>query len=164
MLRPQGIQGLVRVRPDTETPERFLEFDSLLVRQGANVREVPAEEVSVRDGFVYLRLDGADTRDKAEAQRGWILLIDRARARRLRQDEWFICDLVGCRVEGDKGADIGELTDVMVTGPNPVLVIRDKKGRTILVAMMRFVIDRVDIPGRLVVLREERLPEVAVYE
>ena len=163
VLRPQGIGGLVKVRPDTETPERFLELSDLFVRSGDEHIPAVISDVSVRDGFVYLRLNGAADRNAAERQRGAILSIARSQARKLSEEEWFVCDLIGCRVEGDRGAEIGTMRDVLLSGPNPVFVIRTAKGN-LLVAAMKFVIGRVDVENGLVVLNEDRLKEVAVYE
>ena len=163
VLRPQGIEGLVKIRPDTEAPERFLELKNLYVRRGETYEEAQISDVSVRDGFVYLRLNGVKTRNEAEAQRGSILSLSRSQARQLPQGEWFVCDLIGCRVTGAQGTDIGVLRDVLLTGPNPVLVIGTKKG-SLLVAMMKFVLSEVDPEAGRIVLNEARLPEVAVYE
>ena len=112
---------------------------------------------------MYLRLNGVKTRNEAEAQKGSILSLSRSQARELPEGEWFVCDLVGCRVTGDQGTDIGVLRDVLLTGPNPVLVIGTKKG-SLLVAMMKFVLSEVDPEAGRIVLNEARLPEVAVYE
>ena len=163
VLRPQGIAGLVKVRPDTETADRFFSFSSLFAEIGGKLRQVPVEDVSVRDGFVYLRLDHAQDRDTAEKQRGWILKIDRAHARKLGDQEWFVCDLIGCHVTGDKGAQIGQVRDVLLSGPNPVFEVKTDKGM-LLVAALKFVIVRVDVAEKLIVLNEDRLWEAAVYE
>ena len=163
VLKPQGINGLVKVRPDTESPERFLELSDIFIRQGAGYQAAIIRDVSVRDGFVILRLNGAQTRNEAELQRGMILAVSRSQARKLPEGEWFVSDLIGCHVTGDGGADIGELSDVLLSGPNPVLVVRTKKGN-LLIAMMKFVIEKIDPAEGLIVLKEERLPEVAVYE
>ena len=163
VLKPQGIGGLVKVRPDTETPERFLELSDVYIRREAAFEPASVSDVSVRDGFVFLRLNGAATRNEAEKQRGWVLSVERSRARNLPEGEWFVCDLIGCRVIGDRGAEIGTMRDVLLGGPNPVMVIGTAKGN-LLVAMMKFVLGKVDPEAGLVVLREDRLPEVAVYE
>lgn len=163
VLRPQGIEGLVKVRPDTESPERFLELSEVFVKRGNVYEPAVISDVSVRDDYVYLRLNNARTRNEAEAQRGFVLSLERSQARKLPDGEWFVCDLIGCRVTGDKGTDIGTLRDVLLTGPNPVLVIGTAKGN-LLVAMMKFVIDKVDTEAGSIVLKEDRLPEVAVYE
>ena len=163
VLKPQGIGGLVKVRPDTETPERFLELSDVYIRRDAAFEPASVSDVSVRDGFVFLRLNGAATRNEAEKQRGWVLSVERSRARNLPEGEWFGCDLIGCRVIGDQGTEIGTMRDVLLGGPNPVMVIGTAKGN-LLVAMMKFVLGKVDPEAGLVVLREDRLPEVAVYE
>ena len=164
VLRPHGIQGLVKVRPETDDPQRFLALKSVWLAQGKDYRPAEVREASVReDGFVYLRLDGAESRNDAEKQRGLLLYVDRANARELGRDEWFICDLIGCRVIGDRGTEIGTMRDVLLGGPNPVMVIGTAKGN-LLVAMMKFVLGKVDPEAGLVVLCEDRLPEVAVYE
>ena len=164
VLRPHGIQGLVKVRPETDTPERFLALKEIWLAQGANYRSAAVQEISVRDdGFVYLRLDGAATRNDAEKQRGLILYVDRANARKLDKDEWFICDLIGCQVSTDSGESVGEVIDVMQPGPNDVFVIRTPKGEA-LVPVLKRVIVSVDVENRRIVLNHERLPEVAVFD
>ena len=163
VLRPHGIQGMVKVRPETDAPERFLALAQVWLSQGQGYRTAKVSEASVHDGFVYLRLDGAATRDDAEKQRGLILYVDRANARPLDKDEWFICDLIGCKVSTDQGETIGEVTDVMQPGPNDVFVIRTPRGEA-LVPVLKSVIVSVDVENRSIVLDHERLREVAVMD
>ena len=59
VLRPQGIKGLVKVRPDTDDPERFEELDTVFVKKGSQYESVSVEEASVREDGVYVRLNGA---------------------------------------------------------------------------------------------------------
>ena len=164
VLRPHGIQGLVKVRPETDDPARFVGLTQVFLSDGQAYRSAAVAEAAVReDGFVYLRLDGAQTRNDAEKQRGWILYVDRAHAKRLDEDEWFICDLIGCRVSTDVGESLGEVTDVMQPGPNDVFVIRTPKGE-ILVPVLKSVLAEVDPENRRIVLDHRRLREVAVLD
>ncbi len=161
VLKPQGVQGLVKVRPDTDAPERYLVLKSVFVEAEGGYRELPISDQSLRDGYVYLRLDGARTRDEAEKQRGLMLYVDRAHARPLGKDEWYITDLVGCRVSLDSGEMVGEVTEVMQPGANDVFVIRGPKGE-ILVPVLRDVLVSVDVEDRSIVLNARRFREVAV--
>ena len=163
VLKPQGIQGLVKVRPDTDDPERFLALSSVWAKEGEAYREVPVSEAGVRDSFVYLRLDGAADRNAAEKQRGWMLYVDRAHAKPLGEDEWFICDLVGCTASTEDGEILGEVTEIMQPGPNDVFVIRTKRGE-LLVPVLKRVLKSVDVQARSIVFWRERLREVALYE
>lgn len=161
VLKPQGVQGLVKVRPDTDAPERYLVLKSVFVEAEGGYRELPISDQSLRDGYVYLRLDDARTRDEAEKQRGLMLYVDRAHARPLGKDEWYITDLVGCRVSLDSGEAVGEVTEVMQPGANDVFVIRGPKGE-ILVPVLRDVLVSVDVEDRSIVLNARRFREVAV--
>jgi 16S rRNA processing protein RimM len=52
---------------------------------------------------VILRLEGIGDRDAAAALRGEQMLVDRARAPALEEDEWWAQDLEGCEVRvGDR--------------------------------------------------------------
>ena len=69
VLRPQGIKGQVKVRPDTDDPERFLDLETVYLKKGEAYEPVPVDEISVREDGVYLRLANAQSRDEAEKQR-----------------------------------------------------------------------------------------------
>ncbi len=163
VLRPQGILGLVKARPDTDDPERLCALSHVFVqdKQGA-YRSVSVEDAQVRDGAVYLRLDGAQDRNAAEKQRGWLLHIDRTQIRELSDDETLICDLIGCRVVDTKGIELGVLKDVLQPGANDVYVVATNKGDLMIPALKR-VFPRVDVAERVIVADEAVLPEVSVY-
>ena len=81
VLRPQGIKGQVKVRPDTDDPSRFENLDQAYIKKGDQYIAVSLNDISVREDGVYLRLNGAQSRDDAEKQRGCLLYVDRAHAR-----------------------------------------------------------------------------------
>ncbi len=163
VLRPQGIKGLVKVRPDTDDPERFLDLEAVFVKQDGAYTKMPVEEVSVREDGVYLRLNGVSSRDAAEKQRNWMLYVDRAHAVELSEDETFICDLIGCRVVDTQGRELGQVKDVLQPGGNDVYVIKTPKGEMLLPAL-KFVIPTVDVEKGEILVDESRLPEVAVCD
>ena len=71
IIKPQGINGLVKIKPITDNPERFLGLENLFVSLPEENQQVlmQIEEVTVREGFVYFRLNHNVTRDGAENQR-----------------------------------------------------------------------------------------------
>ncbi len=163
VLRPQGIKGQVKVRPDTDDPERFLDLDTVYLDKGGAYEAVSVDEISVREDGVYLRLANAQSRDEAEKQRNWLLYVDRAHAVALNEDETFICDLIGCRAVDTQGSELGRVTDVLQPGCNDVYVIKTPKGEMLLPAL-KFVIPTVDVKKGEIVVDEKRLPEVAVCD
>ena len=161
VLRPQGIKGLVKVRPDTDDPDRFKGLQTVYIKQYDDYEKIPVNESIVREDGVYLRLNGAQDRDTAEKQRNWMLYVDRKHARPLEENETFICDLIGCRVVDRQNHTIGEVTDVMQPGGNDVYVIRTNQGEMLLPAL-KFVIPVVNPAEGYIQIDESRIPEVAV--
>ena len=163
VLRPQGIRGQVKVRPDTDDPGRFESLEMVFLKEGQSYRPVRIEEVSVREGGVFLRLDGAENRDQAEKQRDLMLYVDRAHAVELAENETFICDLIGCDVRDSKGQTIGKIVDVLQPGGNDVYVIKTPKGEMLLPALLH-VVPTVNTKEGFVIVDETRLGEVAVCD
>lgn len=163
-LKPQGIHGLVKVRPDTDNPDRFLALDQVYIKEGDSYRLITIEKVEPRpDGYVYCILDHACSREDAEKQRGWVLYVDRDHAVPLSEGQYFISDLLSCRVVNRQGETIGTLVDVLQPGANDVYQIKTKKGIMYL-PVLPFVILKVEPKEGFITIDESRLPEVAVFE
>ena len=163
VLRPQGIKGQVKVRPDTDDPERFKLLEEVYLKKGDTYIPWPISNVSVRDGFVFCTLNNASTCDEAEAQRDTMLYIDRAHAVDPGEDGDFICDLLECKIVDRQGNEIGVLKDILQPGANDVYVIKMKKGIMYLPAL-KYVVLETHPRENYIVIDEERLPEVAVIE
>lgn len=165
VLRPQGVRGQVKVRPDTDDPSRFLRLDTVYLKKGEEYLPCAITAAESRaDGFVYCTLDHAESRDHAEKQRGWLLYVDRAHAVELEEGQYFISDLLGCRVQDQKGALLGTLEDVLQPGANDVYQVKCPDGRRMYLPVLPFVIMRVEVKEGVITVDEARLPEVAVFE
>ncbi len=163
VLKPQGVLGQVKVRPLTDDPQRFEDLDHAFVKRGDAYARISLEEVRVHQGFVYCTLNGAQTREQAEEQRGLELFIAREQAVPLDEDSHFITDLVGCKVVDMQGAPVGVLTEVLQPGAADVYVIKTDQG-TLMVPALKRVITQVDVQNKLITLDEQVLPEVGVLE
>ena len=162
VAKAQGILGEVKIKPLTDDPDRFAVLSEVLVKRGNALEPVSLSFVRVHQGFVYAHLDGATTRNQAEAQRGWKLYVDRQHAVPLPEDHHFIVDLVGCHVQDTQGRELGTLTEVLQPGANDVYVVKGQ--RNLMVPVLKRVIRSVDVDQRLIVLDAQVLPEVAVFE
>ena len=163
ILRPQGIKGLVKVRPDTNDPERFYDLDFVYRQTGETYEKLAVCDVAVRDQNVFLRVEDDQTRDDAEKRRDIMLYVDRANAVQLEENEYFICDLVGCRVVDQKGNEIGQLVEILQPGANDVYVVKTPKGNLLVPAINRVVV-ATDIDKQEITLNEDTLFEVSIYE
>ena len=91
-----------------------------------------------------VRFSGVGSREAAEALRGQDLVVDRAEAPPLEEDEWYATDLVGCRVV-DGAVEVGEV-DALVAFPSCEAL--DVGGR--LIPLVRDAVRSVDVEGRVI--------------
>lgn len=165
VLKPQGIHGEVKVRPDTDDPARFALLETVFILKNDQYTPIKIEHVSVRaDGFVYCILNGATTREEAESQRGIELFVDREHAVSLPDGAYFISDLLGCSVCTQSGENVGTIKDVLQPGANDVYEIKCTDGKLMYLPVLPFVILSVDVRQGTVIIDETKLSEVAVYE
>jgi 16S rRNA processing protein RimM len=164
VLRPQGLKGLVKIRPDTDDPGRFLSLNYVFIPDSdKQLQKITVQDVSVRDRFVCLRIENDQDAESAEKRRGITLYIDRDSAVPLGEHENFITDMIGCELRDNKGTKLGVLEDILQPGANDVYVVKTKEGR-LLVPALRHVILSVDTRLKVIVADSETLKEVSLLE
>ena len=166
IIKPQGIDGLVKIKPITDDPNRFLDLTTVFCGMPSAERytQLIIEEVAVREGFVYARINQAITRNEAEKQRSLLLYVKREDAVELGEDCCFIADLIGCRVVDSAGDEVGTLIEVLQPGANDVYMIKMKNNKMMMLPSLKKAVPSVDIHNRVIVINESILDEVAVIE
>jgi 16S rRNA processing protein RimM len=98
-------------------------------------------------------LDVAD-RNQAEALKGARIFVPRSSFPTAGTDEYYWVDLLGLDVFNREGVALGQVKDLMSTGPQTVLVLAqasDEPDKPAIERMIPFVaafVDNVDLPGR----------------
>lgn len=158
IAKPQGIRGEVKVQPHTDDPQRFMSLKWVWI----DGQKVPITHARVLQNTVYITLEGINDRNEAELLRGKELMVDRENAAPLPKGRYYIVDLIGLTVEDRQGRMLGRLADVIQAGGNDVYSIEGERG--FLFPALKRVILSVDLAEKRMVLDEEALSEVAVYE
>jgi 16S rRNA processing protein RimM len=70
----------------------------------------------------------------------------------LGQDENYVHDLIGLRVESAEGEALGEITEILFTPANDVYVVAGPNGELLLPAL-RDVVLRVDLEGGVMLVK-----------
>ena len=175
VLRPQGVRGELKVQPLTDDPDRFRQLEEVYLegKKGGSDKSGPQRggyerrallSVSVRDGAVYLQLEGVPDRNAAELLRNRYLCVDREHAVKLPEGRYFVCDLIGCTVVDSEGKHLGRLCDVFETGANDVYSVRQDDGKTFLVPALRKLLAQVDVANKRIVFDAKVLEEVIVRD
>ena len=158
IVKAQGIKGEVKVKPYTDTPDVLCGLKRVIIDD----QEVNIESSRSDNTMTYMKLEGINDRNMAEAYRGSELYVEKQEAPKLPKDRYYIDDLIGCMVFDDEKNELGELINVMQNGANDVYVIKNPKGE-ILVPVLKSVIKKIDIRKKEITLIKARLMEVAMY-
>lgn len=121
IVAPQGLKGEVRVYPNSDFPERFLEPGErwLLRPNGQEPESIQLEGGRFLEGkgLYVVRLAGIRYRDQSEKLRGAKLLIPASDRPYLEDDEYHVMDLLGVNVfHHHTGEQIGTVQDVIAAG------------------------------------------------
>lgn len=164
VLRPQGLKGEVKVRPDTDEPGRFLNLAQVYLKDFKGYYQPEAiSRVRLSGDFVYLVLGEDSDVNAAQKRRDALLFISRDDAVPLGEFENFISELIDCEIVGKNGEKIGVLMDVLQPGANDVYVVKTLQGN-LLVPALKHVILSVDVGKGLILVDQERLSEVSILE
>lgn len=128
-----GIHGEVKVYPTTDDINRFKKLKQVILDTGKEQKTLEVVGVKFFKNLAILKFKGIDSINDIEKYKGKDLLVTREHAVKLKKDEYFICDLIGCQVITEDDTTIGELTEVLQTAANDVFVVQGADKKEILV-------------------------------
>ena len=147
-----GVRGEVKVYPTTDDLERFKSLKQvILVTQ--RKEEIPLTVAGVKffKQFAILKFKGIDNIDDIQKYKGCDLLVSREHAQPLAENEYYIGDLIGMKVQSDAGENLGILDDVLQTGANDVYVVKRPNGSELLLPVIEDCILDVRVEEGLVI-------------
>ena len=156
VLKPQGIRGEIKVKALTDSAEDLKAFKAVLI-DGV---EYSVFSVRAQGDIAYLTLKGVADRNAAELLRGKDVTADRENAPALPEGRYYIVDLIGCRVENERGDFLGEVTGV--TPAKTDIYTLSKDGKEITFAAADGVISDIDVDGAKIVVNGKRFKEVSL--
>ena len=156
IVSTHGIRGEVRINPWCNGPEFVKKFKTLY--KDADGRE-SFKVISCRPhkNVAIAKLEGIDTVEMAEKLKNTVLFIKREDAH-LPQGEWFISELLGCKVIDceDENICYGEITDVAETGANDVWYVKTPSGEEVLIPAIHDFVKKCDVKAEKVYIHALR--------
>lgn len=144
-----GVRGEVKVFPTTDDAKRFKTLKKVIL-DGREPLELSIEQAKFFKNMVILKFKGYDNINDVETWRQRDLLITRDQAVELKEDEYFITDLIGLTVVSEDEAVLGRVKDVLETGANDVYVVELANGKELLLPAIKDCILNVDLEdGRM---------------
>jgi 16S rRNA processing protein RimM len=158
----QGIRGEVVVEPVTDAPDavfalgrRVLLGDSTGdISKAGGEGSLLVESARPFKGGLIVKFDGLADRNAAELLRGRYLLAPFDELEPLGEDEVYLHDLIGMRVELDNGEKVGEVTSYYELPQGLTLDVATARG-SVLVPYRPEVVERTNGDARVIVVKAD---------
>ena len=151
-----GLRGEVKVYPTTESKERYLDLEEVVLRHGKEEKILRIEKVRFFKNLVIVKFEDYDRIEDVENFRQAELYVTRENAIPLEDGEYYIGDLIDMNVYLQNGEKFGTVTDVIQTGANDVYVINTKEYKEVLVPAIPLCIKEIDTEANKMII--ELLP------
>jgi 16S rRNA processing protein RimM len=139
-----GYEGIVKVLPLTDFPERFNNIRNIKISRHGNVEEFTIETVKPYNNIFLLKFKGIDTKEQANEYRGALLMVEENEVYPLPEGYYYHFQLIGMQVYDAEKGSLGQLKEIIETGANDVYVVRGEKYGEILIPAIKEVILDVD--------------------
>lgn len=153
-----GIKGWFKVLPHSADPQALFSSTRWYLQpseRGAKAFSgtvlLRVREAKEHSDSVVARADEVEDRSAAEALRGARVFVARSSFPTAAEDEYYWVDLIGLDVANREGVALGQVRELLQTGPQTVLVLEYEEQGKRLERMIPFVaafVDHVDLPGR----------------
>jgi len=171
ILDAWGIKGWFKVLPHSASPEALFSSKRwfLLPPERSAKPRRPTEDAALQDWTEPLLLrvkeakDHSDSvvansadipdRNAAESLKGARIFVPRSSFPTPEEGEFYWVDLIGLQVVNREGVALGEVRDLLSTGPQTVLVLQAEEGGKVVERMIPFVsvyVDKVDTQARCI--------------
>jgi 16S rRNA processing protein RimM len=152
VTRAHGVAGELEVRPDWEHSRGLLAATEVLLESESGALEARRVRASRQTPKgLLLRLEGIEDRDAAEARTGNVVRVARDVLPKLKDGEYYLCDLVGATVTCSEGP-IGEVVEVQMYPSVDAVVIEAPDGERFEQPLLDEWIARVDVSARQIML------------
>jgi 16S rRNA processing protein RimM len=119
-----GIKGWLKIHSFTDDHEAILDYFPWSLKLGNKIQSVDITDWRKHNNGLVVKVAGIDDRDVAQKLVGSEIFVSEEALSDLPEGEFYWRDLIGMAVVTDKGYDLGQVSDIMETGANDVLVVK----------------------------------------
>jgi len=161
-LKPFGVKGDIKFEPYYPEHIAFSDikpgFTGFADARDSNDPTVSGEKIKITSSktmnrYWMFRLAGYNSPEEVSAITNLDLWVERGTLPSISDIEYLDVDLIGCSVFDEGGAELGTISDVIVTGANDVWEIHSKDGKEILIPVIDEVVLNVDIDNGKITVR-----------
>lgn len=153
IVNTHGIRGDLKVLLNTDFADiRFAPKNVLnLVHPETGAKhEVTIASSKPLKGMYLVRFEGFDNINLVEKYKGYEIRVSKDNTVPLEEGEYYYHQIIGCRVVGEDGADLGVITEILRPGANDVWTVKMPNGKQLLLPVIDDVVLDVDVEQKVV--------------
>jgi len=153
-----GVKGWFKVLPHSAQPQAlfaarrwYLQPSEKGARTFSGTAMLDIRQVREHSDSVVAHAQNVADRNAAELLRGARIFLSRTDFPAAQDGEYYWVDLIGLTVVNREGLVLGQVSDLLATGPQQVLVVGHQeagKARERLIPFVDAYVDEVDLPAR----------------
>ncbi len=157
---PWGVKGWFKVLSHNTDPQALLAARSWYLqpsergaRTFSGTAQLTIRQARPHSDSIVAWAQGIDDRNAAELLRGARIFVPRSDFPQPQADEYYWVDLIGLDVVNREGVALGQVRELLSTGPQTVLVLAAEQEGKPIERMIPFVsafIDKVELPERCI--------------
>ena len=155
IVNTHGIKGEVRVISRTDFPEERYKLGNtlfLFMPGSKDPVELVVKTHRTHKNFNLLTFEGYDNVNQVEKMRDGILKVPASERGKLEEGEFYFQDIIGCLMFTTKGEEIGKVVEILTPGANDVWVVKDAKGKEILIPYIDDIVKKVDVAEKVILI------------
>ncbi|MBP1907326.1 16S rRNA processing protein RimM [Paenibacillus turicensis] len=153
IVNTHGIRGDLKVLLNTDFPDvRFAPKSNLSLFHPESGAKVDVKVAASRPlkGMYLVRFEGFDNINLVEKFKGYEIKVTKDNTVPLEEGEYYYHQIIGCRVVGDDGADLGVIEEILRPGANDVWTVKMPNGKPLLLPVIDDVVLDVDVEQKIV--------------
>ena len=123
VLKPHGLKGGVTISLDSDIPNDFGTLDAVFLGAGESLVPYFIVENSVTGNKAFVKFEDVDSIEDAEELTRKIVYLPKSARPKSEKGEFYNDEIIGCAVEDRQLGKLGVIIDVMIAGPNRLLVM-----------------------------------------
>jgi 16S rRNA processing protein RimM len=152
---PFGVKGWLNVISYTDPVTNLADYRPWFVERSGAWTQLRIDQLKPhRSGYVA-QVDGIDDRDIALRYSGKPIGVQDGTLPEVGKDEFYWKDLIGLSVQDPQGLKLGDVSGLIETGANDVIVVQTATGEE-LIPFVRSIVTEVDLDARRIVVDWQR--------
>lgn len=154
IVNTHGVKGEVRVLSVTDfIDERYKPGNKLyLFKEKNHPLELIVKSHRTHKNFDLLLFEGYENVNDVEHMKGAHLKVPENQLSELEEGEYYFHEIIGCLVFTTRGKEVGKITEILTPGANDVWVVKDKRGKNMLIPYIDEVVKQIDVNDKIILI------------